>query len=237
MRIDWVKISEIITETPDTKTYVLDRPDDFTWEEGAHTHLALKGFNVGEKPNRDLIRHMSISTLPYENKIGITTRVREQCSIFKTELKKLKIGDSVALFKTHTNVPLRRQNKSIYLLSNGVGIATFRPLVLEFLRNNEGVKSVHSLNVDASNDHLFTDLFEANENLSAQYVSNREEYYKEVKDLASDKEGLFYIVGSDDFIFDTIACLRKADIADEQLYLDKYESRRLEFLGDSERLI
>lgn len=231
MRIDWVKINEIITETPETKTYVLDCPEDFTWEEGAHTHLALKGFNEGEKPNRDLIRHMSISTLPYENKIGITTRVRENCSVFKTELKKLQVGDSVALFKTHTNLPLRREYKAIYLLSNGVGIATFRPLILEFLRNNDRVKSVHSLNVDSSDTQLFTELFRKDNDLTAQYVPNRQVYFQEVKKLAEDNEGLFYIVGSDEFILNTITCLREENIPDDQLFLDKHERRIGEFLG------
>lgn len=230
MKIHWLPISEVKTETPDTKTYLLDCPDDFLWEEGAHTHLALKGFNEGEKPNRELIRHMSISTLPYENKIGITTRIRENCSLFKTELKKLTVGDTVALFKTYTNVPLRRQNKPIYLLSNGVGIATFRPLILEYLRNSDGVTSIHSLNVDASDIQLFTDLFEEHGGLTSQYVSHREDYFQEVKKLAEAKDGLFYIVGSDEFILDTIACLREENISDEQLFLDKHEETMIEFL-------
>lgn len=230
MKIDWVKINDIITETPDTKTYVLDCPEDFTWEEGAHTHLALKGFNIGEKPNRELVHHMSISTLPFENKIGITTRIRKNCSLFKTELKKLDIGDEVALFKTYTNIPLRRWNRPIYLLSNGVGIATFRPLILEFLRNSDGVKNIHSLNVDSSKTHLFTNLFDEHAVLTAEYVSNREEYFQAVKKLAEDKKGLFYIVGSDAFILDTIACLRDHNISDDQLFLDKHERRMIEFL-------
>ncbi len=66
MQIYWTKINKIIEETPEVKTYLLDCPENFTWEEGSHTHFALEGFNAGDKPNRSLIRHMSISTLPYE---------------------------------------------------------------------------------------------------------------------------------------------------------------------------
>lgn len=106
MQIYWTKITKIIEETPEVRTYLLACPQDFTWEEGSHTHMAFEGFNAGDKPNRSLIRHMSISTLPHENAIGITTRIREQCSEFKTILKNLKVGDEVALFKTHSNVPL-----------------------------------------------------------------------------------------------------------------------------------
>lgn len=111
MQIYWTKINKIIEEAPEVKTYLLDCPEDFTWEEGSHTHFALEGFNAGDKPNRSLIRHMSISTLPHENSIGITTRIREQCSEFKTILRNLEIGNEVAIFKTHSNVPLKREDK------------------------------------------------------------------------------------------------------------------------------
>lgn len=75
MKIYWTKISKIIDETSENKTYLLDCPENFTWEEGAHTHLALEGFNAGDKPNKRLVCYMSISTLPEENVIGITTRI------------------------------------------------------------------------------------------------------------------------------------------------------------------
>ena len=127
MEIFWTTIKDIVDETNDVKTYKLNCPEGFTWEAGAHTHFALEGFNIGEKPNRSLVRHMSISTLPEEGSIGITTRIKEECSEFKDILKREEKNRKVALFKTSTNVPLKRENRPIYLLSSGVGIATFRP--------------------------------------------------------------------------------------------------------------
>ena len=160
MQIYWTKINKIIDETPEVKTYMLDCPEGFTWEEGAHTHFAFEGFNAGEKPNRGLIRHMSISTLPYEKSIGITTRIKEQCSEFKDILRNMEVGHEVALFKTHSNVPLKRENKNVYLLSSGVGLATFRPLILDYLNRADGVNHMHSLNIDSSKDYLFPTVFE-----------------------------------------------------------------------------
>ena len=43
MEIYWTKIKEIIDESKEVKTYQLACPVDFTWEAGAHVHLALKG--------------------------------------------------------------------------------------------------------------------------------------------------------------------------------------------------
>lgn len=233
MQIYWTKINKIIEETPEVKTYLLDCPKDFTWEEGAHVHFALEGFNAGDKPNRSLIRHMSISTLPHENSIGITTRIREQCSEFKAILRNLEIGNEVAIFKTHSNIPLKREDKNIYLLSSGVGLATFRPLVLDYFERADNVNQIHSLNVDSSKDFLFTNIFASadDKNFTSQFVDNRKDYYEEVKNLAADKDGHFYIVGSDEFLVQNIEVLRDQGIKPEQIMLDKHEQELPEFLS------
>ncbi|GAB2575632.1 dihydropteridine reductase [Gracilibacillus alcaliphilus] len=233
MQIYWTKINKIIEETPEIKTYMLDCPEGFTWEEGSHTHFALEGFNAGDKPNRSLIRHMSISTLPHENSIGITTRIKEQCSQFKALLRNLKVGNEVAIFKTHSNVPLKREGKNIYLLSSGVGLATFRPLVLDYFERSDHVSQIHSLNIDSSRDFLFTTIFEsaADKKFTSQFVDNRNDYYEEVKNLAADKEGLFYVVGSDEFLVQNIEVLREQGIKPEQIMLDKHKQQLPEFLS------
>lgn len=232
MNIYWTKINQIIEESPDVRTYLLDCPEGFTWEEGSHTHFALQGFNAGEKPNKGLVRHMSISTLPHENLVGITTRIKEQCSEFKSILKTLEVGSEVALFKIHSNVPLRREDKNIYLLSSGVALATFRPLVLDYFQRPDNVNKIHSLNIDSSKNFLFTNVFESvpEKNFTAQYVDNRKDYYEEVKNLAADKDGLFYVVGSDAFLVQNIELLREQGIQPKQIMIDKREHQKPEFL-------
>ena len=224
MQIYWTKINQIIDESPEVKTYLLDCPEGFTWEEGAHTHFALEGFNAGEKPNRSLVRHMSISTLPYEKSIGITTRIKEQCSEFKSTLKNINVGGKVALFKTNSNVPLRRENKNIYLLSSGVGLATFRPLVLEYFERPDQVNQIHSLNIDSSKEFIFTNIFESatEKKFTSEFVDSRESYYQRVEELAADQDGLYYVVGSDEFLVQNIALLKEHGIQSNQIVLDKH---------------
>jgi len=233
MQIHWTKINRVIQETPEVRTYMLDCPEGFTWEEGSHTHLGLEGFNAGEKPNKGLVRHMSISTLPDETSIGITTRIRKQRSEFKDILEGLDAGSSVAVFKTHSNVPLKREDKNIYLLSSGVGLATFRPLVREYMNRPDEVGNLYSLNIDSSKDYLFTDIFDSapEKGFISKFVDNRDEYYERVRYLADDKDGLFYVVGSDAFLAENIALLRGSGIKTEQIMLDKREHMMQEFLG------
>lgn len=239
MQIYWTKINQIIEETSEVKTYMLDCPADFVWEEGAHTHFALEGFNAGEKPNKGLVRHMSISTLSTEGSIGITTRIKEQCSEFKTILKGLEVGDQVALFKTHSNMPLKNEAKNIYLLSSGVGLATFRPLALKYLQDAGDILSMHSLNIDSTKEYLFTNVFETNteKKFTANFVDNRPQFYDEVKRLAADKDGIYYIVGSNEFLKQNIALLRELGIDTNQMMIDKHERFLEEFFGTATEVV
>lgn len=54
--------------------------------------------------------------------------------------------------------------------------------------------------------------------------------WEEVQHLAADKNGLFYVVGSDEFLIQNIAILREQGIQSEQIMLDKHEHQRIEFL-------
>lgn len=236
MEILWTKVNKVIKETSNISTFILDTPENFSWDGGAHTHLALEGFNLGEKPNRELVRHMSISTLPKEGAIGITTRVKEECSEFKEELKGDIINKKVALFKTINNIPLRREFRPIYLISSGVALATLRPLLLEYLNDDTNVASIHSLNVESSGEFLYTDLFKTDKSkgISSKFVTNRDAYYQELSLLALDKTAIFYLVGSDEFLMESIAVLKQAGIWDERIMLDKHDFQREHFLGENQ---
>lgn len=231
MEIKWTTIQDIVQETPDIRTYFLDCPADFTWKSGAHTHFALEGFNDGEKPDKGMVRHMSISTLPDENKIGITTRIRQQKSRFKDLLDKTEIGDSVALFKTGARLPLYREDKPLYFLSSGVGLATFRPLVLEYLKDNQGISHLHSLHVDSSQDTLFSTVFTSDsaQKFTHKHVYNRDDYYQAVNDFTESLDGYYYVVGSDEFLMDNLALLVEKGLSPDQIILDKHEHQRVNF--------
>jgi len=231
MQIYWSKLIDVVTESPEVKTFIFECPEDYTWDEGSHIHLAFEGFNTGEKPDRSLIRHMSISTLMDENKIGITTRIRKESSKFKNILNNMAVGEQAAIFKTHTNVPLKREGKNIYMLSSGVGLATFRPLALDYLNNSDNVEKIHSLNIDSSKHYLFTDIFKNNsdKNMTAHFVSSRDEYYEAAEKLTADKDALFYVVGSDEFLKQNVDMLLKQGIPNHQISLDKHESQKDQF--------
>lgn len=235
MNIYWTTVEDIIEESSEIKTFYLKWDDtltDFTWSGGAHTHFAMKGFNDGEKPDRGLVRHMSIASLPNEGTIAITTRIKNNCSRYKQVLRDLAIGDDVALFGTSSNMPLTRTNQKLYFFSSGVALATLRPLLLDFLADVTDIPAVHALNVDSTGDYLFTDHFKTvpEKNLTVEYVNSRAAYYERAKALAGDTKARYYIVGSDDFLRQNIALLRQSGVQTSQIMIDKHPFQQAEFL-------
>lgn len=233
MQIHWTPIKEILTDATNIRTWLLERPPGFTWQEGARTHLGLPGFNVGEKPNRGLVRHMSIASTPQEDMVAITTRLPEPCSEFKQVLQSLEAGTQVALFKTGSHLPLERTGQRIYLLSQGVGLATFRAHVLAYLRDASGIAGLHSLNVASAGEALYQDVFQPRpeRNFTARYVHGRADFQAEVQALARDATGLFYVVGSDAFLMQTIELLRTGSVDPSRIRLDKHAHEMPQFLG------
>lgn len=218
-----LKIVDIREETDKTKTYLLEKPIELNWDEGSHTHIAHSGYDDGEFPNKNLVRHMSIMTLNQENLLGFTTRLNDKPSEFKRRLAELNIGDDLIVFKLGSRMRLRRENKSIVLLSMGVGIATMRPLIKTFLEDNSQIPHLININVDNTNSHVYQSELDASEtsNYHNYWTKSRVEFYQTLTNTINDNQSIFYIVGSDLFLRTVIKKLKTLGIKLEDIVIDK----------------
>lgn len=226
-----LRILDIIEEVPGTKTYFLERPEDFTWEEGAHTHIGLVGFDEGEKPNKEWVRHMSIMTTTDEDRIGFTTRFVTPLSEFKEKLSVLKVGDELVLFKVGSKMYLRREDRPLVLLSMGVGVATMRPLIHTFIKDSSNISSIINVNVDSSKEYIY---YSQLERLTSAFYKNywvgsRNEFYEEVKELSKLENALYYVVGSHCFLLDVIKYLKSKGVENKNIVIDKKDELQAEY--------
>ncbi|AJG99018.1 FAD-dependent oxidoreductase [Clostridium beijerinckii] len=229
-----LKIIDIIDETDNTKTYFFEKPKNLTWEPGSHTHIGHIGFDIGDQPTKEWVRHMSITTLPAENKIAITTRVPGSKSEFKNKLSELKIGDEVVFFKIGSRMGLRRINKPIILISMGVGIATMRPLILSFINDKTNIPYLSNINIDSSDKFVFRNQLDklADENYKNYWINSRKEFYEILSQSMKSEDAMYYVVGSDAFIKDIIQRLRANNVKIDDIVIDRKDERKQEFLED-----
>jgi len=218
-----LKIVDIREEADKTKTYLLEKPIELNWDEGSHTHIAHRGYDEGEFSDKNLVRHMSIITLDHENLLGFTTRLNDKPSEFKRRLAELNIGDELIVFKLGSRMKLRRENKSVILLSMGVGIATMRSIIKAFLEDDSKIPLLININVDNTNTHVFASELDAikTSNYHNYWTKSRVEFYQTLTNTIKDKSSIFYIVGSDVFLRTVIKKLKSLGVRIEDIVIDK----------------
>ena len=226
-----LKVIDIVEEAAGIKSYYFEKPSELDWSEGAHVHIGHIGYDVGELPNKAWVRHMSITTLPSENKLGITTRVPGSCSEFKQKLSELTIGDEAIFFKFGSRMDLRRVNRPLILLSMGVGMATIRPMLLAYIKDSSDIPSLINVNVNSTEEHLFRNELEqqTTHNLNNYWLNSRQDFYKLRDQLSEKKNSFFYIVGSDEFMRENIRFLMGKGVRNEDIILDRKEEKRREY--------
>lgn len=220
-----IKLLEISSESRNIKTLYFEKPANVWWEEGAHCHIKLFDEADNEVPSRKMVRHMSIMTLPSENRIAITTRVPGSGSEFKSKLDQLQVGDSVILFKIGSRMSLRRVNRPIVLLSMGVAIATMRPLIQTFAQDSTNIPELWNIHVDSSRNYLFYDELRTlqTESLHLVWTSSRSEFYESLHQSMNLKNPIFYVVGSDEFVREVTIRLLDCGVFISNIILDKKE--------------
>lgn len=224
-----VKILDIVEEYKNVYTYTLEKPDELDWDEGTSFHLALPGYDEGEEVNKKLVHHLSINTLTDEGNIRFTTKIPIRKSIFKKALSKLKEGDTVTIFKFKSHMALRREEKPIVLLSQGLAMSTMRPLIKRFEQDSSNIPELISVNVNSKDTHLYEADFEnIDGSLFVKYwLESRSDYLNMIRDISNEKkDAYYYIVGSEAFVLDSLYILKDNGIGLDQLIIDKDDEKR-----------
>ena len=189
-------------ETKDTITFKFEIPKDLSWSDGTHFHIAFTDCMTDFVPDKELMRHFSVMSMRDEGFLGLTTRIKGELSIFKKRLSKLEVGDEMLVFKFADYMPLKRESRPIVLISMGVGLATFRPLIKQFQRDSDGIPTMTCINIDSCEEFVYKDEISMidKENFINHHVISRKELYKNIDECLKDDKSLYYVVASDGFL-------------------------------------
>jgi len=221
----FVNIKEIIDEGNRRATYIFNRPEDMTWEEGSNISLALREALVDGKINKNLSRKFSIATTVDEDLVAISTRLDSSDSDYKKVLANLCVGDGCIIYDSQSHMPIRRENKKLVMISMGVGMATIRPIIKTYMKDMDGITGILNICVDRSGDYLYKD--EISNNLDKKIETLVAKSRHELNDILNDEykieyeNSIFYIVGSKEFLKDTISSLKKRGVNKDFIMIDK----------------
>ncbi len=223
----WLRLENISQDSDETFSFDFSSEEEISWKEGdsSKIFLMVSGTEQGKK--------FSHATLPSERIIRFTTRVRKDKSAYKAALSELNLGQWLEISMPEGQFALRRDNRPIFLLSNGVGIAATRALVKAFEKDQTMIPELIQINVD-SNSAIYRDEFiKLEDELStfkSKYLKHRGEFYEHLDYELQEafmrfiQEPLFYVVGSDAFVSDTIVHLEMVGIEPESIITDGHKS-------------
>lgn len=218
-----LKLVNIIQHNEETFSLDFDSSHIPYWEAGDSSKIFLRvgGAEVGKA--------FSYATLPEEGVIRFTTRIKPSRSDYKEVLARVEIGQSIEVTAPKGDFKLRRDQRPIVLLSNGVGIAAIRSLVKDFEKDQTGIPELYQLNVDATG-FIYEEEFQAielkNLGFKSKYTSGRKAFQPALKDCIidlwnrSEARPYYYVVGSENFVRDTVNYLYEAGFTDEDVIMD-----------------
>ena len=127
-----------------TMAFYFEKPDGFDFIAGQYVTVSL--INPPETDNEGNSRFFSLITAPYENCLGVATRIRD--TAFKRVLKNLPIGSEIMIAGPDGSFCLRKDaSKPAVFLIGGIGITP----VFSILKNAAYEKLPHQLFLFYSN--------------------------------------------------------------------------------------
>lgn len=223
----YAKYLGFIQHDPITYSFKFVSEDIKKWQAGDHSMLIL--------PYEDILvgKKLCYTSLPEEGEMRFTTRIFDDLSDFKRALLNLNVGEFIKISQPSGNVSLKRENRPVVLLSNGVGIAGMRALIHKYVENQNMITEMLQVNVD-SRSNIYKEELDAYQkkypNFKSYYVSHRAAYYSilyhELKMMMKrhDLDPIFYLAGADDFVEASKAYLMDLDFSEDDIFMGGKQS-------------
>nr|WP_320118904.1 hypothetical protein [uncultured Marinifilum sp.] len=220
-----IKLSQKVKEAEDTYTFKFAVTKNIKWAPGAYAHFVSSDLENGEKvKKKESIRELSIMSHSNEKFIGFTTRIRQNPSEFKQMMLNLEIGDEIRMFKIGNHLKKQKTDKPIVLISMGVGIATFRPIILEYIEKVSQKVPITNINIDRSGNFVYQKELEnlPDNKIKNVFVTQRDDLYKSIDRCIDNQENKYFVVGSKEFNKAIGDYLIKKNVSDKEIIFDKH---------------
>lgn len=196
-------------------------PREYRWNPGQHCRikLTINGTTISKA--------FSFVTTMEDRHIRFISRLSKK-SLFKTILLNKKNGQCLEIGIAYGDLTLKRKDRPIMLLSNGIAIGVIRSLIASYLKDNSRVPEVIQLQVDRYSS-LFKDDFEywsKKININFNYTHNRQEFKSKLDEklqkllMNYDMDPYIYLVGSNTFVQETKSYLSDMGIENSSIISD-----------------
>ena len=179
MKLYPAAISQIVKETSDTYSFILEIPDGYTWTAGQHALWRFQDYTVSpdEKPGRVF----TIASAPADGFLMFTTRIAEPHSDFKDILlNRVKPGDVMLVANALGSYTFHDTTDRALVIAGGIGITPIRSLLKDMAAQGDTSKPVTVLYSDDRGEFAYGPFWDeirtALPNVDLRLISNRDEF-------------------------------------------------------------
>ena len=179
MKLYPAAISQIVKETSDTYSFILEIPDGYTWTAGQHALWRFQDYTVSpdEKPGRVF----TIASAPTDGFLMFTTRIAEPHSDFKDILlNRVKPGDVMLVANALGSYTFHDTTARALVIAGGIGITPIRSLLKDMAARHDTSKKVTVLYSDDRGEFAYGPFWDEVRstlpNVDLQLISNRDAF-------------------------------------------------------------
>lgn len=208
-------------ESEDVYTFSFEKGQDLTWKAGQYGL-----FSITHKTMKNATKPFSISSVPTENVVSITTRIGDNPSDFKRALLELNPGMHMKMSGPVGSFHLDPQSPSL-LIAAGIGMTPFRSILKQAAAGNGELKPIHLLYLDSKKSYLYKDELDAIANhpsIQVSYLDSRNDLDQEIdKFIARHKgHGKYLVAGPKSMVESVTAYLQSKNVSKRNIKKDAF---------------
>ncbi|AYB44093.1 FAD-dependent oxidoreductase [Paenibacillus lautus] len=208
-------------ESEDAYTFSFEKGPDLSWKAGQYGL-----FSITHKTMKNATKPFSISSVPSENVVNITTRIGDNPSEFKKAMLELKPGMHMKMSGPVGSFHLDPESPSL-LIAAGIGMTPFRSILKQTAAGKGELKPIQLLYLDSKKSYLFKDELDAiasHPSIQVSYLDSRTDLDLEIdKFIAQHKgRGKYLVAGPKSMVESVAAYLQSKDVSKQNIKKDAF---------------
>lgn len=195
---------EKVKESQRVYSFLFKKDQDLTWKPGQHGL-----FTITHKKIKNHTKPFTVSSIPSEGVVRLTTTIGENPSDFKQALLELKPGMKINMSGPVGSFYLKEESPALFIAAD-IGITPFRAIIKQIEGENIG-KQVKLLYFDSENMHIYKVDFN---NVDVDFIKTKEQLLQEInifKEKHKEK-GQYFVAGSKDAVNMVVEHLKSKNI-------------------------
>lgn len=209
-------------ESEGVYSFIFEKPQDLTWTAGQHGL-----FTIMHKKVKNPTKPFTLSAVPVEKVVKITTKIKEEPSEFKQALLELKPDMKIKMSGPVGSFYLKDDLPTLFI-AGGIGITPYRAILKQIIKEgNTDEKQINLLYMDSKKLYIFKDELDGmtDDNvMNVKYLDSRNLLQEEIDKFITlyQNKGNYFIAGPKSMVDTVSAYIKNQNVPKRNINKDGF---------------